>query len=95
MGATAVSLMGKTVEAQLYFWRAAAIALLTFILGNGTSYLVFGLHTANKHDLELATQAASDRSTRLEGRMGQVEHTLDFLAGELHERGLDKPPATE
>jgi hypothetical protein len=78
---------GKTVEAQLQFWRAAAIALLTFILGNGTSYLVFGLHAASRHDLELVNTAADGRSARLEDRMVHVEQGLNFLAGELHAKG--------
>ena len=90
-----MSLTGKTVEAQLYFWRAAALALLTFILGNGTSFLVFGLHTASRHDLELADQAASDRSARIEDRLGAVENELHFLSGELRAKGIDKPPAPE
>lgn len=88
-------LIGKTVEAQLYFWRGAAIALLTFILGNGTSYLVFGLHAATRHDLELVDDRAQGRSTRLEDRMGAVERSVNFLAGELHGKGIDKPPPPE
>lgn len=73
----------------LNFWRALALALLTFILGNGVSFVVFGLHAASKMDLEKSTEAAEERSSRIEDRLESVERAVNYMGGELESHGID------
>lgn len=69
------------------FWKAVSIALITFILGNGISYAVFGMRTASRDDLEKFQRGADERATRLELRMESVEKAVNYLSGKIdHEK---------
>lgn len=82
--------MAKAVN-NLAFWRGAALALLTFILGNGTSYLVFGLHTVSAAQFQSQASAQDAREAAIEARLQLLEKSFNYLAGEIHAKGLDNP----
>lgn len=79
----------KTIFDNVTFWRSFTLLLLSFLFGNGTSYLAFGLHTATRSDVEKADQAQTDRTVALESRMTALEKSMNYLTGELHTKGLD------
>ena len=89
--------MGKEVNdapangAQLQIWRAFAVALMTFILGNGVAFVVFGIHAASKSDLADAQHQLSDRMGSLEARDATLEATVNQLLGEMRAKGIDRP----
>lgn len=82
-------IQAKPIFDTVTFWRSCTLLMISFLVGNGTSYLAFGLHTATKADVEKSDQAQSDRSSALEARMLKMEEALNYLAGTVHQKGLD------
>jgi len=68
---------------RVAFWRGIALALLTFVFGNGVSYVVFGLHTASKSDVDRVNTQLSDRLRTLESNDNALESTVNQMIGAL------------
>lgn len=73
------------------FWRVVAIALLTFVLGNGVAFVLFGIRTASKDDVAAVTTTLSARMTALETKNDTLEKTVNRLVGELSGKGIVPP----
>lgn len=84
-----------TQRAQLYFWRATTVALLTFLLGILVPLVSFGLRAATKDDVQTLARAQDDRDKAIEDRLEVVQQGLDFITGELRAKGIDKGRGNE
>jgi hypothetical protein len=74
------------------FYRAAFFLLLSFCLGNGVSFLLFGIHTASKSDLDAAATATRQQTDALNIRVGLVESSITRLTAQLQIQKLITTP---
>lgn len=74
---------------EVFILRAVLAALLTFLLGNGTSYLVFGLHAASRADVEKIAAGQQQLGDRLGDRIDKLEQTVNEMKGVLRGKGID------
>jgi len=73
---------------ELGLWRATAIALITFILGNGLAFLIFGMNTASKSDVSATEKRLTDRLALLEQRDTALTDQVNQMLGEMKAKGL-------
>jgi hypothetical protein len=78
-----------THDAETLVLRAVLGALLAFIVGNGTSYLIFGLHAASKADVDRLEQGQHGIEQRLGERIQSLEQTVNEMKGVLRGKGID------
>lgn len=74
------------------FYRSAFFLLLSFVLGNGVSFLLFGVHTASKSDLDAAQQAQTGQYNLLSARVGLIESSITRLTAQLQIQKLITSP---
>lgn len=77
------------------FYRGAFFLLLTFVFGNGVSFLVFGIHTASKTDLDSASAATSLQVRVLTDRVELLTETVTDLTAQLRVQKLIIEPRIE
>lgn len=70
------------------FWRSATAALMMFILGNGVSYIVFGLKTASKEDLDRVVTIQNNQIDNLSQQLQVLNRTVQEQTGELRARHM-------
>lgn len=72
-------------------YRALFFLLLSFVLGNGCSFLLFGVHTASKSDLDASTAAQKVQTDQLSARVSLVESSVTRLTAQLQIQKLISP----
>ena len=84
----------RPANGEKWILRTVVAALFSFMVGNGTSYLLFGLHTASRKDVADLGVSIDKRITTLEGKVDALETAENQMAGVLRAKGID-PPATQ
>lgn len=70
------------------FYKQAFFILLSFILGNGLSFVVFGLHTVSKIDFAEFQTAVSQRLDQQDTHMQSIDKSFSNVAGQLEGKKL-------
>lgn len=61
------------------FYKTAFFVLVSFLLGNGVNFLIFGLHTASKSDLQAQSQVQTQQYDAIEASLSGVEAHLSAI----------------
>jgi hypothetical protein len=65
------------------FYKRAFWALVVFALGNGTSFLAFGLNRVTKTDFTAATRAIETRLDKHDDHLSLIDENISDLRGQL------------
>lgn len=65
------------------FYKAAFFLLLSFVLGNGVSFVVFGVHTASKSDVAEVSRVQTDEFNSTTSKIDGLELALTKLTAQL------------
>jgi hypothetical protein len=73
------------------FYRRAFWVLVAFLMGNGVSFFVFGIHTVSTEDFNRGNQSVTGRLDAQDSHLQAIDTRLANLSGQLTAKKLLAP----